>query len=305
MSDVIRRRELAEFLRSRRERLTPAEVGLIATGRRKTPGLRREEVADLAGLGLAWYTWLEQARPIKVSESVLWAIARALRLSSDERNHLLRLGSSNRPPRDLRSEQEEVDPANRAVLDGLNPFPAHIRDEYFNLLAWNEAFEKVWSASEIAASERNLIWMFFTSERVCEVLDGWEKSASDAVAEFRFDCSSRIDHPEVQRLIARLHDESPVFKKLWRQQVVCSGVGSTVRWRLADDIAVLDRTVYLLNSKLDPGLVQGPRLRLAVHIPRPGSIAWENVAPKPPSRLRKDLHLAGVADRVHTSSALF
>lgn len=271
VNDIVCRRELAEFLRSKRERLAPEAVGLTSIGRRRTPGLRREEVADLAGLGLAWYTWLEQARPINVTSDVLWAIARALRLSCDERNHLLNLGRPHRLPRDLRDDPDEISNRHRAVLDALDPNPAHIRDRCFNLIAWNSTFEAIFSASSRPKGDRNLLLMFFTDKQTMRVLENWEESAAYAVGQFRFDCASRLQYPEVQDLIEQLHDASPTFTKLWREQSVCSGVGTSSRVRLANDVALLDRAIYPIDSESDPGLMQGPRLRLAVHIPKAGT----------------------------------
>src|SRR3954463_14595181 len=119
-----RRRELASFLRSRRDRLSPAVLGLPDGGRRRTPGLRREEVAQQSGVGVTWYTWLEQGRPINASAAVLAAIARTLRLDRFERAHLFTLAGVADP--DLPDEPDGIDPVVHAVLDQLQPYPAHV-----------------------------------------------------------------------------------------------------------------------------------------------------------------------------------
>src|SRR5262249_56706298 len=119
-----RRRELAAFLRSRRDRLSPGVLGLPEGGRRRTPGLRREEVAQVAGVGVTWYTWLEQGRPINASAEVLAAIARTLRLDRFERAHLFTLAAV--PDPDLPEEPEHITPQVHAILDPLQPFPAPV-----------------------------------------------------------------------------------------------------------------------------------------------------------------------------------
>jgi transcriptional regulator with XRE-family HTH domain len=270
MRDVVRRRELAQFLRSRRERITPESIGLQFYGPRKTPGLRREEVADLAGLGLAWYTWLEQARPISVSEDVLCAIARALRLTDDERSHLLMLGRTNRTPRDVRDEERDVVGFEHlAVLTALDPNPAHIRDEHWNVLAWNRTFAALTGVATLPHDEQNLLWIIFTDQRAMELHADWGDATGFAVAQFRFECARRLQDPEVVELVERLHDVSPEFARLWNKHEVDSGIGSVVEWRHRNTGMVFERAVYPIESAFDPGLVHGPRRRMTVHVPKP------------------------------------
>jgi transcriptional regulator with XRE-family HTH domain len=271
MRDTVRRRELAQFLRSRRERITPESIGLRSYGARKTPGLRREEVADLAGLGLAWYTWLEQARPISVSDDVLCAIARALRLSDDERSHLLMLGRTNRTPRDVRVEPDVVGFEHLAVLTALDPNPAHIRDEHWNVLAWNRSFAALTGVATLPVDEQNLLWIIFTDQHAFDLHVDWRDAAAFAVAQFRFECARRLQDPEVVELIDRLHDVSPEFARLWNFHEVHSGIGSTVEWRHHEAGMVFERAVYPIESAYDPGLVHGPRRRMTVHVPKPST----------------------------------
>ena len=137
---TLRRHELAAFLRSRRERVTPEDVGLPGGSRRRTAGLRREEVAQLAGVGVTWYTWLEQGRPIRASVQVLEAVARTLRLDTTERQHLFRLAEV--PDTAHPDESGPVlRPEIQVVLDGLSPIPASVVTERFDILAWNAAYE--------------------------------------------------------------------------------------------------------------------------------------------------------------------
>src|SRR5689334_15098803 len=134
-----RRDELAAFLRARRARVGPEAVGLPPGPRRRTPGLRREELAQLAGVGVTWYTWLEQGRPINASVQVLSAVARALRLDPAERDHLFRLAGTPAPPADPAAPV--LDRTCQVILDGLDPMPAVISNGRFDVLLHNAAYD--------------------------------------------------------------------------------------------------------------------------------------------------------------------
>src|SRR5918998_4530905 len=157
-----RRAELAEFLKHRRALVSPASVGLEANGRRRTPGRRREEVAQLAGVGLSWYTWLEQGRDIRPSTQVLDALARTLRLDTGERAHLFHLARVELPlpggdyPR-------EAPPELAAIVDGLVPNPAYLIGPRTDVLAWNRAAAALLGEPQSAPDGRpNLLWWLFT-----------------------------------------------------------------------------------------------------------------------------------------------
>src|SRR5947209_19319531 len=137
---TLRRHGLAAFLRSRRERVTPEDVGLPGGSRRRTAGLRREEVAQLAGVGVTWYTWLEQGRPIRASVQVLEAVSRTLQLDTIERQHLFRLAEAPDTTHPVESGPL-LPPQIQVVLDGLSPIPASVVTERFDILAWNAAYE--------------------------------------------------------------------------------------------------------------------------------------------------------------------
>ncbi|WP_326837337.1 helix-turn-helix domain-containing protein [Amycolatopsis rhabdoformis] len=160
--EQVRRQELGSFLRSRRERLSPEQVGLPLTGRRRTPGLRREEVAHLAGMGVTWYPWLEQGRDIKVSEQVLAAIATTLRLDPYERSHLYTLAGHPEPPteRDCAAIPSIV----LTMLRHLEPIPATVFNARFDLLACNRTYEQlVGGLEQVPFEDRNLLLLMFTS----------------------------------------------------------------------------------------------------------------------------------------------
>src|SRR5580698_2649646 len=160
-----RRRELAAFLRSRRERIAPELVGLPPAPRRRTPGLRREEVATLAGVGVTWYTWLEQGRDINVSPQVLDAVARTLLLDPQERGHLFRLAEV--PDASPETDCQVVTPAVQALLDKLDPYPAAVRNARFDLLGCNRAYDLMTgTCGGLPFEERNSLWRTFTCPEV-------------------------------------------------------------------------------------------------------------------------------------------
>src|SRR4051794_22354240 len=155
-----RRDELAAFLRTRRERVTPADVGLPPGPRRRTPGLRREEVAQLAGVGVTWYTWLEQGRPINASVQVLDAIAGVLRLGASERWHLYRLAELPGVP--TTSAKETLPSEVPRVLDALDPSPACVYNGKYDLLACNESYAALFPyLVEATGIERNALWQMY------------------------------------------------------------------------------------------------------------------------------------------------
>ncbi len=216
MSDEQRRQDLADFLRTRRMRLSPEQVGLISSGRRRTPGLRREEVAQLANVGVSWYTLLEQGRTIHPSSQVLLSIADALQLTSDERQHLFLLADQQRLV-NTHDSHEQVSPALRRVLDALNPIPAHIIDHRWNYLAWNTAAKQVFllSKSLMPPYEYNAVWNIFVNPMSRIYNPEWEQVAQRVLAEFRADSARFADDEWFKRLIADLQRASPEFRAWW------------------------------------------------------------------------------------------
>jgi len=216
----LRRQELARFLRSRRERITPEQVGLPLLGRRRTPGLRREEVAQLAGVGVTWYTWLEQARDINVSGPVLDAIARALRLDQRERAHLFTLSATV----DLEAEAQRCSalaPGYQRFLDHLDPFPAVALSWRYDILAFNTAYRFLrGDLVDIPPEERNFLWLFFTHPDYVDFVEDRENGARHAVAKFRTHLASHLGDPLGQELVGRLLAASPFFAEIWPQHDV-------------------------------------------------------------------------------------
>src|SRR5690349_6886349 len=187
-----RRVELADFLRKRRESITPDEVGLPDGGRRRTPGLRREEVALLAGVGTTWYTWLEQGRDVRASLDVLEALARALRLTPAERTHLMLLGRGEEPP-PCKSPAERVSPGLRRMIESLQYSPAYLLGRRWDYLSWNGAACAVFGEFDaLPRAARNHLWMMFTDPARRELIPNWERSSRFAVAKFRADSARYI-----------------------------------------------------------------------------------------------------------------
>jgi transcriptional regulator with XRE-family HTH domain len=215
----IRREELASFLRSRRERISPEQAGLPMTGRRRTPGLRREEVAHLAGMGVTWYTWLEQGRDIKVSEQVLAAIAGTLRLDPFERAHLYTLSGHPAPPMDR--DSAAIPSAMVAMLGQLEPIPAAVINARFDLLACNRTYEQmVGGVEQLPFEDRNWLLLMFTSPRWRASMLDWEDAAARLVGRFRAGMAAHAAESGWKGLVARLRRESSDFERLWDQHEV-------------------------------------------------------------------------------------
>jgi transcriptional regulator with XRE-family HTH domain len=225
-SGELRRDELANFLRTRRAALQPGDVGLASGGRRRTPGLRREEVAQLAGVGTTWYTWLEQGRDVRASLDVLEALARALRLTQAERVHLVLLGRGEEPP-PCKSPAERVSPTLRRLIENLGPNPAFVLGRRWDYLAWNDAAAALFGDfGEIPRASRNHAWLTFTDPARREMFTDWERSSRLLVAKFRADSAHYLGDPGFETLIEALRQTSPEFCRAWkRHEVARDGEG--------------------------------------------------------------------------------
>ncbi|MEV7021835.1 helix-turn-helix transcriptional regulator [Kitasatospora sp. NPDC093558] len=214
-----RRHDLAAFLRSRRERLTPEQVGLPPTGRRRTPGLRREEVAQLAAVGVTWYTWLEQGRDIQVSTQVLDAVCRALLLDPSERAHLFTLAAAEDPAPVY--ECPSVTPSVRLVLEQMAPYPAGVINTRYDVLAYNAQYTAiVGDLDALPPEDRNLMWLAFTPSRFREVLVDHETERNVMVARFRAAMADHGSEPGWKSLVTRLQKASPDFAQAWQRHDV-------------------------------------------------------------------------------------
>ncbi|AXK33846.1 XRE family transcriptional regulator [Streptomyces armeniacus] len=217
MDQLDPRAELSEFLRSRRARLQPQDVGLPDYGgRRRVPGLRREELAQLAGVSVAYYTRLEQGHSHNVSASVLDAIATALRLTKAERDHLTHLTKPKRRTRRAQSRSQRVRPGLQQLLDAMESVPAYVIGRRMDVLAWNRmACALLTDFRALAPHERNMAWLVFLDPHSRELYPEWEQKASDIVAWLRLDAGCHPDDPQLTALIGELSVKSGEFRRMW------------------------------------------------------------------------------------------
>ncbi|WP_354488303.1 helix-turn-helix transcriptional regulator [Mesorhizobium robiniae] len=210
-----RRRELGAFLRSRRERLTPSDTGIQTGLRRRTPGLRREEVAMIAGVGTTWYTWLEQGREVRPSVEVLSALSQALRLDAAEKRHLFILAGRQQPERRVEAP-EKVDGPLLHMLQSLMLQPAYVVGRRWDVLAWNPAAAAVFGDYGLLEGDaRNIVHMVFTSPHHRRLLVDWEELARAVIASFRAESAKYVGDPDFERLIALMTRSSPEFRTWW------------------------------------------------------------------------------------------
>ncbi|MEV6400447.1 helix-turn-helix transcriptional regulator [Streptomyces sp. NPDC051907] len=210
-----RRPELAAFLRSRRARVTPADVGMPPGLRRRTPGLRREEVAQLSGVGVTWYTWLEQGRPINASAQVLDAVARTLRLDQPEREHLYHLAEVAYVP-GKQADVECVSPEIQGIIDALDPHPAVVYNARYDILATNPAYRDLFAMHGARSfALRNVLWTLFTSPEPSCPLVFRESELPLMVAQLRGAYGRHVGEPAWEGFVHRLAEASPYFAELW------------------------------------------------------------------------------------------
>jgi transcriptional regulator with XRE-family HTH domain len=217
-----RARELGAFLRTRRESLDPQRLGLPRLGRRRTPGLRREEVAQLARVGITWYTWLEQGRPVQASARVLESIAAALRYSEAETRHLFALAGRAAPPSSVAAGQR-LARAGQAILDRLEPFPAVIQSARFDVVGCNAAFCRLVGVDlpRIPEEDRNCIYLMLTNPVWRSRLPSWEEALPRMAALFRAALAEHVGEEAWDGLLRRCLDASEEFRRVWkRYQVV-------------------------------------------------------------------------------------
>lgn len=222
------RKELGEFLQAARSRLTPEAFGFAAGSRRRTQGLRREEVAQLAGISPTWYTWIEQGRPVNVSAETIERLAQSLRLTRSERAYLFELAGR----RDPAGAAPEGDAAPELLADivGDIAIPAYVLGRTWDVLAWNKpaaALFTGWLGKRAREHEppRNLLRFVFLDPAARRFIVDWETRASRIVAEFRADCRTRLNEPVLARLIDELKQGSPEFARFWKRHHVMERQG--------------------------------------------------------------------------------
>jgi transcriptional regulator with XRE-family HTH domain len=266
----VNRPELADFLRRCRMRLSPADVGLAEGARRRTPGLRREEVAQLAGMSVDYYTRLEQGRGSRPSRQMLTAIARALRLSADERDHLFHL-SDEEPPRET-GGAGHIRPGLLLVLDRLYDTPALVITDFGDVLAQNTMAAALFGdVSARPPRSRNLVRRMFTEPDALALspVEDYETHARGQVANLRAVLAARPDDPRPAALVAELRAASPLFARLWAEHQVAV--------RRSDVKRFVHPVVGELELDCEVLLSAGHDQQLIIHSARPGTESYERL----------------------------
>jgi transcriptional regulator with XRE-family HTH domain len=218
-ADLARRRELAEFLRSQREALDPAEAGGAINTRRRAKGWLREEVAFAAGISSTWYMWLEQARPVRASPRVLDGLARALKLDSIKRAYLFRLARPDLQPGEAGAARTKPGEGLIELVNALSPHPAYVLDARWDMVAWNGAAEFLLGG--IDARDKwsyNLIGRMFTDPRMRTLMSNWEELAASSIGQFRSTTAGLADDPEHRTLVDALENGSAEFRAIWQSR---------------------------------------------------------------------------------------
>jgi transcriptional regulator with XRE-family HTH domain len=244
------RRQLGAFLRARREGLDPARAGMPATtlGRRRTPGLRREEVAVLSGISTTWYTWLEQGREIALSPPALARLADALLLTAAERAYLFELTRRRDPaPRGGADAISAAAPAELEAVLAATAAPAYLLDPLWCARAWNTAARRLF-APWFDSGEACLLRFVFLDPAARGFIRDWEDRARRLLAEFRADTARHPDNPAVRTLVAALQRESPDFARFWQEQAVLAREGGTRKFMHPADGAVEYEQVTLVPA---------------------------------------------------------
>jgi transcriptional regulator with XRE-family HTH domain len=264
MNPPARLQALSIFLKTQRAKLTPQSVGLPEGTRRRTPGLRREEVAQLAGVSHTWYTWLEQGRDIKVSSSVLDNISVALQLTPDERKYLFSLALETTSGINLMQEEiPQISPSLRIILQELTYCPTIISDRRCHIVGWNEAAAHVFSNFElIPHDQRNMIRLLFTRKEFQRLAVNWEHFASGFLAIFRAYYGQYVEDQWYEDFLAEMKETHPDFNRLWEQSKVSSAPEVLIEFRHSKARKML----FQLTSLQVHG---GTDLRCSIYTPAP------------------------------------
>ncbi len=224
MDEATRRRELADFLKTKRASISAADAGFYTNSRRRTPGLRREEVAELADIGITWYTWLEQSREIRVSAQVIEKIAFALKLTTTEKRYLFAL--AGQPLAEDIEQKETVESALQCLLDDLETSPAFVTGRLWHILAWNQAAAALFgNFGKLPKNERNLLRFAFANQSARDLYIDWDDFARTVLARFRRACGSHYQFDaEAVQLIETLKRDSSDFEEFWQRHDVTAAI---------------------------------------------------------------------------------
>ncbi|QBD76477.1 XRE family transcriptional regulator [Ktedonosporobacter rubrisoli] len=255
-----RHRELADFLRIKRSRLAPEDVGLPRGTRRHTPGLRREEVAQLAGIGVAWYTNLEQGREISVSSQTLDSLARVLRLSAQERDYIFVLAHQQLPLKEAK-EQETITADLQYFLDQQGLTAAYIVNLRWDVIAWNASADALFGPFQLLrGKERNELWRLFADPQYSNMFSNWEEYARSHLAWFRGNCGKFAEDPWLTHFVEELRGLSPFFHEWWQEHDVFAHKNHTVH-------LVHPQAGSMLFVHLSFHVFDAPNQTMAVYVP--------------------------------------
>jgi transcriptional regulator with XRE-family HTH domain len=243
-------RALGDFLRVRREGIDPAALDLPRGVRRRTPGLRREEVAQLCGLSTTWYTWIEQGRDVSVSPMALARLAAGLRLDRAERDYLFEL-ARKRDPGKGGGEADDIPPAVLACVAAIGA-PAYVLDRNWTARAWNAPACRLFAGWLDRPGERNLLRFIFLEPAARSLICDWEERARRVAAEFRAACGGHLDDPPLRGLIEELRRESADFARFWDQHGILGREGGERTFdHPTDGFVRYEQVTFNLASQLD------------------------------------------------------
>lgn len=268
MNKQTRLQALSAFLKSQRSKLTPPSVGLPEGTRRRTPGLRREEVAQLAGVSSTWYAWLEQGRDIQASQSVLAAVAAALRLTEDERNYFYALASDSGPVTPLPADGPlpQIMPPLQKMIRELRYCPAIITDRRYQIVGWNEAAAYVFlDFEQIPPGERNMIRLLFTRKELRRLAVNWDHFIGGFLSIFRAYYGQYVEDEWYERFLAEMSALHADFEPLWNSSRANRAPEVVLEFRHAK----AGKMLFHLNSLQVHGSAD---LRCSVYTPAEGSL---------------------------------
>ena len=254
-SDSSPRRALADFIRSHRLRLTPASVGLAAGTRRRTPGLRREEVAQLSGISATWYSWVEQGRDVSMSPAALARLSETFHLSPAERAYFFDLAGKRDPAHPTADGTADVPAALATVVDAIG-LPTYVLDRLWRARAWNAAAAELFVGWLDGGADRNLLRYMFLASQAQALVQDWEDRARRLLAEFRLDFGHHLDDTEMNALVDELRRDSPFFRAAWEDHIVIGREGGLRRFlHPARGLLCYDQVTFNLSSRPEFKLV--------------------------------------------------
>lgn len=258
--DRKRRKELGSFLKSRRSRLSPDGFGISSTPHRRAQGLRREEVAEMAGVSNIWYTWIEQGRDVQPSAQVLESLGKVLCLNRYEFLYLYMLAGQKSPIHHSTLEYES-NPSLQQILEKMEPFPAYIRGVYWDTVAWNKSASELFGDfNQMNDLERNSLWRMFARTDYPDLLPDWKEEAQNLLAQFRFSYAQHVGDPLFEGLVELLQNTSDTFHKWWGNHDVLGVTDGTKRF----NHPTLGRLTYK-HQLLTVG--DNPDLKVTIYIP--------------------------------------